>query len=175
MSISGSRGSKKVGAPKSRRSPFQRPATTWSDSAEETREFGRRVGALLRPGDVVALEGDLGAGKTVLVGGIADALGVTAPVRSPSFVLHHRYPGRVPLDHYDLYRLEAGGWLDTGLEEPSPGTVAVVEWSDRAPALMNWCTVHIQLETAGKNRRRLACLKGSDAITACFRGASTRA
>src|SRR3977135_3704195 len=76
-----------------------------TQSVEETRALGRRIGATLEAGDVVGLEGDLGTGKTELVKGIAEALGVTAGVHSPTFVLHHQYRGRLPVEHYDLYRL----------------------------------------------------------------------
>src|SRR2546429_186560 len=89
-------------------------------SPEETMAVGRCLGAALRPGDLVALEGDLGSGKTVLVRGVAQALLVDDPVHSPTFVLHHRYRGPVPLDHYDLYRLQGLGWADAGLDEPAP-------------------------------------------------------
>src|SRR5438105_13047864 len=91
-----------------------------TESVEGTHDFGRRIGAVLAAGDLVALEGDLGSGKTVLVQGIAEALEVTTTVHSPTFVLHHRYPGRVPVDHYDLYRLHGMEWRDAGLDEPAP-------------------------------------------------------
>src|SRR6266487_6078855 len=89
-------------------------------SVGETRELGRRLAQVLEPGDVIALEGELGTGKTELVKGIAEALGVTSGVHSPTFVLHHHYRGRVPIEHYDLYRLDGMAWVDTGLDEPSP-------------------------------------------------------
>jgi len=88
-------------------------------SAEETRALGARLGRVLEPGDVIALEGDLGSGKTELVKGIAEGLGVTGNVHSPTFVLHHRYAGRIPLEHYDLYRLAGSSWIDPGLDEPA--------------------------------------------------------
>lgn len=144
-------------------------------SEDETRALGRALGRTLRPGDLVALEGELGSGKTVLVQGIAEALGVTATVHSPTFVLLHRYPGRVPLDHYDLYRLEGPTWTDTGLEEPSPETVSVVEWSERAAPLEGWASVRIRVAVLGPNERRLTCLKGPDRVRAVFHEQAPRA
>lgn len=143
-------------------------------SAEETRDFGKCLGAALQPGDVVALEGDLGTGKTILVQGIAEALGVTASVHSPTFVLHHRYPGTTTLDHYDLFRLRGLDWVDSGLDEPSPDAVTVVEWSDRALPLREWATVHIVLEASDNHTRTLTCLKAPETVQVCFNGSPSR-
>jgi tRNA threonylcarbamoyladenosine biosynthesis protein TsaE len=73
-------------------------------SAAETRALGREVGAKLRPGSVLLLEGDLGAGKTTFTKGVAEACGVEATVRSPTFALMHRYRGRPDVVHIDLFR-----------------------------------------------------------------------
>jgi tRNA threonylcarbamoyladenosine biosynthesis protein TsaE len=143
-------------------------------SPEQTRALGRCIGAALKPGDLVALQGDLGTGKTVVVQGIAQALNVTDTVHSPTFVLHHRYRGAVPLDHYDLYRLAGVGWADAGLDEPASDAVSVVEWADLATPLDHWAGIRIRLEAVDEDHRRLTCLKGSDAIRACFRGQPTR-
>ena len=89
-------------------------------SVGETRELGRRLAQVLEPGDVIALEGDLGTGKTELVKGIAEALGVTSGVHSPTFVLHHHYQGRVPVEHYDLYRLDGMAWVAMIKREDKP-------------------------------------------------------
>ncbi len=146
-----------------------------TQSVEETLALGRRLGGALEPGDLVALEGDLGSGKTVLVQGIAKALGVTATVHSPTFVLHHRYPGRVPLDHYDLYRLQGLEWTDVGLDEPSPDGVAVVEWSDRAGLLEDWSTVRIRLEVVAERERHITLVKGPVRVRAVFDDQTPRA
>ena len=144
-------------------------------SPEETMAVGRCLGAALRPGDLVALEGDLGSGKTVLVRGMAQALLVDDPVHSPTFVLHHRYRGPVPLDHYDLYRLQGLGWADAGLDEPAPDAVSVVEWPDRAAPLETWAGIRIRLEIVDASRRRLTCLHGTEPVRACFDGHLPRA
>jgi tRNA threonylcarbamoyladenosine biosynthesis protein TsaE len=138
---------------------------------EETRDLGRRLGQVLEAGDVIALEGDLGAGKTELVKGIAEALGVTSGVHSPTFVLHHRYQGRLPIQHYDLYRLEGMAWVDTGLDEPAPDAVTVIEWPDRADVLDDWATVRIQFISTAETRRRLTLLQGPDRILTVFKHA----
>jgi tRNA threonylcarbamoyladenosine biosynthesis protein TsaE len=140
-------------------------------SAEETRELGRRLGHVVEAGDVIALEGELGTGKTELVKGIAQALGVTTGVHSPTFVLHHRYQGRLPLEHYDLYRLEGMAWVDTGLDEPAPDAVTVIEWPDRASVLDDWATIRIGLTSKAETRRRLTLLRGPDRIHAVFKDA----
>jgi tRNA threonylcarbamoyladenosine biosynthesis protein TsaE len=109
-----------------------------SRNAGDTQELGERVGRLLEAGDVVCLYGELGSGKTVLTKGIARGLGVAPEhtVRSPSFVLLHRYQGRVPVYHADLYRLDGPADIaDIGLREFLGGDgVAVIEWADKLEA-----------------------------------------
>ena len=117
---------------------------------------------------MIALEGELGTGKTELVKGIAQALGVTNGVHSPTFVLHHHYKGRLPIEHYDLYRLEGMAWVDTGLDEPAPDAVTVIEWPDRASVLADWATIRIQLTSRGESRRRFALVRGPDRVRTVF-------
>ena len=114
-------------------------ATTISASADETIALGRTVAAALRRGDVLALCGDLGAGKTHFVKGLAAGLGTSASVTSPTFTLLHEYPGgRLPLFHFDFYRLDhADEALKIGLDEYLDGDGAcVIEWADKFPALL---------------------------------------
>ena len=103
-------------------------------SPEETREVGRRLGAALQAGDLVTLDGELGAGKTCLVQGVAEGMGVGGgPARSPTFVFHHVHPGSVPLHHIDLYRLGAGadvGFLD--LDDLLFDGAVLIEWGGYA-------------------------------------------
>lgn len=104
-----------------------------SPSEEATRGVGRALGGALLPGLTVLLTGDLGAGKTVLVRGVGDALGARG-VRSPSFTLVNEYPtSRLLLFHADLYRLDEGGADALGLEEyvGSPDAALLVEWPER--------------------------------------------
>lgn len=105
-----------------------------SRSPAETRRLGRRVGECTQPGDVICLEGPLGAGKTVFVQGVAAGLDAVQPVTSPSFVIAHEYRGRLPLYHIDLYRLAPSQAADLGLEQYlEGGGVTIVEWAERLP------------------------------------------
>jgi tRNA threonylcarbamoyladenosine biosynthesis protein TsaE len=109
-----------------------------SRSADETRALGARLAAVLRPGDVVVLTGDLGAGKTVLAKGIADGIGVSEPVVSPTFTIVREYEGDIPLQHLDVYRLDhLQEVIDLGLDELLDGhAVTVVEWGEAVSALL---------------------------------------
>jgi tRNA threonylcarbamoyladenosine biosynthesis protein TsaE len=109
-------------------------ATFISHSPAETESLGERWGREAQPGLVIALSGDLGAGKTQLVKGLARGLGVTARVHSPTFTLVNEYGGgRLPLFHLDLYRLETPEQIHgAGIEEfLQPDGVAVIEWAER--------------------------------------------
>ncbi len=105
-----------------------------------TRRFGRLLGEALEAGDVLLLDGPLGAGKTCLTQGLAEGLGIPSgtAISSPSFTLVNQYPGRLPLVHADLYRLEHPEELgELGLWEASEtGSVVVIEWSSRFPEEM---------------------------------------
>lgn len=102
-------------------------------SPEETFTIGKKVGAQLSAGQVVCLEGDLGAGKTLFVQGIADALHVTDDVTSPTFSVLNVYQADLPIYHFDLYRLEhADELFDIGFfEYTNADGIAIIEWSDK--------------------------------------------
>ena len=106
-----------------------------SHSPADTRALGRLLGGLLREPLVLRLCGDLGAGKTCLTQGLAEGLGVSAdePVTSPSYTLLNQYQGRLPLNHFDLYRLQQeDDLIDLGFEETLDGpAITVIEWADR--------------------------------------------
>ncbi len=109
-----------------------------TSSPAETETLGRRLGALLRPGDVVALSGDLGAGKTVLARGLAAGAGATGYVASPTFTLIREYSGPARVYHVDLYRLDRPQQLDDlGLDEILDGSgIVVIEWAEKAVPLL---------------------------------------
>ena len=113
-----------------------RMETYRTNSAEETEALGRRLAARLDVGDLVALEGELGAGKTVLVRGIASGLGLADErmVSSPTYVLVQEYPGTVTVFHVDLYRVRGGAEevADLALPEMLAEGVVLVEWAERA-------------------------------------------
>jgi tRNA threonylcarbamoyladenosine biosynthesis protein TsaE len=108
-------------------------AAQTTGSAAETEALGAELAGELRAGDVVAVAGDLGAGKTTFVRGACRALGVTAPVTSPTFTIGHRYDAPVPVAHLDLYRLAGISPEEWGDLEPYfDGTIAFVEWPEHA-------------------------------------------
>ena len=128
-----------------------------SASPEDTRAVGGAVAALLRPGDVVSLTGDLGAGKTTFVQGAARALGVEDPVLSPTFTLVREYRGRIPIYHLDIYRLDRmQDVLDLGFEElVDRRAIVFVEWGDAIDALLppEHLQVELTLPADGQERR----------------------
>ena len=131
-----------------------------TDSAEQTIAFGRTLAELLTPPKLVLLRGDLGAGKTTLVKGIAAAFGAAAEedVTSPTFTLVHEYRGpRANLYHIDLYRIETPRELETlGLEDlRSENSILLIEWGEKFPRLQRDRDVEISLEREGENGRRI--------------------
>jgi tRNA threonylcarbamoyladenosine biosynthesis protein TsaE len=120
-------------------------------TADETRAVGEAIASLLVPGDVVALTGELGAGKTTFVQGAARALGVTSAVASPTFTLVREYRGRIPVAHVDVYRLSRlQDVVDLGLEEMiEEGDVLFVEWGDGVEGLLPESHLRVELTTAG--------------------------
>ncbi|HKH14954.1 MAG TPA: tRNA (adenosine(37)-N6)-threonylcarbamoyltransferase complex ATPase subunit type 1 TsaE [Solirubrobacterales bacterium] len=126
-----------------------------TSSPGETEEVGARIAARLRPGDVVLVSGELGAGKTTLIRGACRELGVSEPVTSPTFTIGQRYRGRVPVSHLDLYRLE-------GLQDEDPGllddyltddAVAFVEWPLAAEPVLERIAVRVELAHEGGDDR----------------------
>ena len=124
---------------------------------EETESIAAAIGTKLAPGDVVVLTGDLGAGKTTFVRGLARGLGVTIGVKSPSFAIHLRYPGRIALHHLDLYRLrEANDLAELGLEDVlEQEGVTAVEWGERLGTWLPERALHVRFEDLGGTKRRL--------------------
>lgn len=121
-----------------------------------TEAAGRQLAESLRPGDVVLLYGDLGAGKTAFTRGIAQGLGIDpADVSSPTFTLIQEYRGRLPLYHVDLYRLEEREVDDLGLEELVLGDgIVVIEWAERWRGRPD-DVIEVWLEHAGEEERRI--------------------
>jgi tRNA threonylcarbamoyladenosine biosynthesis protein TsaE len=128
-------------------------------NAEATREVAKEFGPALEAGNVLALVGDLGAGKTEFVKGLADALGSTAVVTSPTFTLIHEYRGgRLPLYHMDFYRLGSEDELDEiGFDEYlSRAGICAVEWANRFPERIPDAAIWVTLSIA-ENHERLIC------------------
>jgi len=131
--------------------------TIVSASPEDTEVAGERLGRTLGPGDVVALTGELGAGKTCFVQGIARGVGVTTRPTSPTFVLVNEYRGRLPVHHVDAYRTNSVTELaDLGLEEMIDGdAVTVIEWAEKAGPLLPKRTIHVHIEGVGDEPRTI--------------------
>jgi tRNA threonylcarbamoyladenosine biosynthesis protein TsaE len=135
--------------------------TVVSRSVDDTRATGRRLGIAAAAGDVVLLEGPLGAGKTVLVQGLAEGLGSKAEVVSPTFVLVRQYRGRLELVHADLYRLDDRPEIEAlGLLELSAEGVLALEWADRAPWLEAPQSARLSITAAAGEFARELCLEG---------------
>ena len=135
-----------------------------TQSAEETEKLGEELGRSLKGGEVVLLEGELGAGKTAFVRGLAKGVGADPEeVASPTFVLLTAYQGRLTLHHADLYRLSGGGDdRELGLEElPGPQGVLAVEWPERMGERPTSRTVRVYLEHAGQDVRRVRIEEGA--------------
>ena len=131
-----------------------------SDSPEQTEAAGAQLAAGLKPGDIVLVEGEMGAGKTTFVRGAARALGVTKPVTSPTFTLGNRYDGDVPVTHLDLHRLSTLAGEDPGLLDDyvDAATIAFVEWPEVAESELD-AAVRVRLEHMGGDRRRIEVLR----------------
>jgi tRNA threonylcarbamoyladenosine biosynthesis protein TsaE len=137
--------------------------TITSHSPEETKAFGKSLVKRLRRGSIVACSGDLGAGKTCLIQGLCEGLGVAGPVNSPTFIIANEYAGRladgsrIPIYHLDLYRIERPVDLDNiGWEDYLYGEgVCLVEWADRALHLFPQDAIRVRIEVAGEGERRI--------------------
>ncbi|NQU11300.1 tRNA (adenosine(37)-N6)-threonylcarbamoyltransferase complex ATPase subunit type 1 TsaE [bacterium] len=140
------------------------PNSTETGSAAETIAFGARWAAELQPGTIIALHGELGAGKTCLVKGLARGLGVGQEVTSPTFTLIHEHPGgRLPLVHVDLYRLDHPEQaVAIGIEDHLPGPgVTVIEWAEKIAGLLPRDTIHVRLEVTGESTRQITIGKST--------------
>ena len=131
-------------------------------SAEDTEACGARLADALVAGDVIALTGELGAGKTCFTRGLARGLGVRGRTMSPTFVLVNEYRGRLAVHHVDAYRTESlTELLDLGLEELFEGDgVTIVEWADKLTPLLPSRTIHVHIDGVGDEPRRITIRRG---------------
>jgi len=138
--------------------------TVRTTSAAETIALGERLGRAARPGDLVCLWGDLGAGKTQVAKGVAIGLGIDATITSPTFILMAEYPGRIPLFHVDLYRLAdaadalAGGVVD---DRQADG-LTVVEWPERMGDVLPAERLDVRIDGTGDEPRTIAVAATAD-------------
>jgi tRNA threonylcarbamoyladenosine biosynthesis protein TsaE len=129
-------------------------------SPDETKDVGIRLSNILQPGSVVGLTGELGTGKTIIVQGIAYGLGIKDDITSPTFVIMREYrDGRLPLYHFDFYRLETSEEInDIGIEEYLAGEgICVIEWAEKIGYLLPQEYLNIKLQWKGETER-IICL-----------------
>jgi tRNA threonylcarbamoyladenosine biosynthesis protein TsaE len=133
-----------------------------SKSSDETVELGREIGKALQSNDVIALTGQLGAGKTTLIQGIAEGLEVKDYVTSPTFIIINEYQGRLPFYHIDLYRLdEVRDMEELGIEEYfTRGGVCVIEWAEKLKELLPKSAEKIEIEIISETERKICVSSG---------------
>ncbi|MDR3356786.1 MAG: tRNA (adenosine(37)-N6)-threonylcarbamoyltransferase complex ATPase subunit type 1 TsaE [Spirochaetaceae bacterium] len=141
-----------------------RNTPAFTKSYEETFDFGMVLGRALKPGDVVALDGELGAGKTCLCAGICRALGVTEPVTSPTYTIVHEYEGRVPVYHIDAYRISGAEDFEAscGGEILYGEGVCLVEWGGRIAECLPADTIYVEIRISSGGGRGITVNKGTD-------------
>jgi tRNA threonylcarbamoyladenosine biosynthesis protein TsaE len=144
-------------------------------SPEETERLAGALAALLEPGDVVTVSGELGAGKTTFIRGACRALGVAGPVTSPSFTIGHRYSGRLTVSHLDLYRyngVSAAEWGD--LEPYFSAAVVFVEWPQAGVGALPEERASVLIEHDGGTRRRITIESSDATLLGCLARAHAR-
>lgn len=124
---------------------------------EETKAFGKRLGSLLKPGDILCLNGDLGAGKTTLTKSIGLGLGVEDYITSPTFALINEYEGNFPVYHFDVYRLEGvGDSFDLGFDEYFFGRgVCIIEWAEKIEEVIPEDRIVLDIEKTSEMGRKI--------------------
>ncbi|MEA5056283.1 tRNA threonylcarbamoyladenosine biosynthesis protein TsaE [bioreactor metagenome] len=137
-------------------------------SSEETEAIGEKMGQATKPAQIYSLDGDLGVGKTVFTKGFARGLGVTEHVTSPTFTIINEYLGRIPLYHFDVYRISSEEEMDDiGYEDYFYGHgVSLVEWATLIPNLIPKDAIHITIEKdfeKGDDYRRITVCQGEEA------------
>jgi tRNA threonylcarbamoyladenosine biosynthesis protein TsaE len=126
-------------------------------TSNETIALGEIIGSFLKKGDIIALKGSLAAGKTTITKGIARSLGIAEDVTSPTFTLISEYEGKIPLYHFDVYRLDTiEDFINLGSEELLYGNgVCIIEWSEKIFSELPDYTISIHLETQSDNSRKI--------------------
>jgi len=128
-------------------------------SSKETKKLGKEVGKELSRGSIIALTGELGSGKTTLIQGIGEGIGVSSMIKSPSFTIIHKYPGRIPLYHFDLYRLkDEREIIPLGYEEYfyKREGIIVVEWAEKIKNLLPAEHLKIDIQILNLSKRKIS-------------------
>ena len=131
--------------------------TLVTNSAQETRQAGKKLAASLCPGAVIALIGELGSGKTCFTQGLGQGLDVTMPVTSPTFTIMQQYPGRLPVYHFDFYRLNTPEEIaDLGFDEfINDNGVCIIEWAEKCLSLLPEQRTEITFDIVDENTRKI--------------------
>jgi len=134
--------------------------TVTTHNEAETAALGVRLAGLLRPGDVIAMYGDLGSGKTALTRGIAAGMGLSSRVSSPTFTIVNEYLGKIPLFHFDMYRLaDSDELFEIGWEDYlARGGVCAVEWSENVPGAFPADTIRVLFRKTDETTREIEIL-----------------
>jgi tRNA threonylcarbamoyladenosine biosynthesis protein TsaE len=143
-------------------------------SREETEALGERLGRAVHAGDVIALWGELGTGKTTMVRGIAKGLGISPrDVTSPTFIIVHEHDGgRLPLFHIDMYRVSPAETGSIGWEEAlASGGVTAIEWPDRVERTLPHDRIDVRIDHAGGSERRIRLVPTGDGAALTLRAA----
>ena len=128
-----------------------------TNSYEETQKVGAEFALQLKEGDIIALDGDLGAGKTAFTRGFARYFGIEKGVSSPTFIIMHRYTGSEVINHYDLYRLnDYDELLDIGFEEQIESGISIIEWPDIFIEYLPDDKIIITITRLGENERKIS-------------------
>lgn len=161
---------------------MDRPITLLLPNEAATRGLGKTLGQFLSPGSVLLLQGDLGSGKTTLIQGMGEGLGITEPIVSPTFVLLNEYPeGRIPLYHLDLYRLEAQEVKALHLESywegnEFPSGIVAIEWAERLPYKPDhYLRIELSLMETGGRQAKLTPVGASPETWDRLKGSLTSA
>jgi len=132
----------------------------FSKSAKETEKIGEKFSEKLKKGDIVGFSGELGSGKTTFIKGIVKKL-CNLPVTSPSFVLINEYNGKIPVFHFDLYRLENENEIETtGWEEYIGKGIILIEWVEKIKKFLPDNLILVKIEILGDNRRKIKIKRG---------------
>lgn len=128
-----------------------------TNNSEDTIELGQKFGALLTKGSIVGFFGDLGSGKTTMIKGVTQGLGVKGLVKSPSFVVVTEYQGKLPVYHIDLYRINKLNELfEIGFEQYLYGDgVSLIEWAEKVEKFLPMSAIKVKIEIINQNQRRI--------------------
>ena len=135
-----------------------------SKSEKDTQEFAKGLASCLKAGNVIAFEGGLGAGKTAFTRGLAEGLGCTDSVSSPTFSIVNEYDGKIPLFHFDMYRIETLGELYSigFFEYLERGGVCAIEWSENIYSALPDDAIFVNIERTSENERKITVTEGKE-------------